>query len=127
MRDKFSGDSHRGTEFVGFGDDIGIKECLANNTHSQVGHVLIDINGAPISPELLDLFAILPHDVGITGYVTWLEGGSHELALLPMEITFACKNAIAQGSAKGIMNGHTFVEVIGMFNQNTMGVLWFVE
>jgi len=44
-----------------------------------------------------------------------------------MEITFACEDAIAQSGAKGIMNGYTFVEVIGMFDQNTMDVLWLVK
>ncbi len=37
------------------------------------------------------------------------------------------EDAVANQGAKGIMDCHTFVEVIGVLDQNALYVLWFVE
>ena len=87
----------------------------------------VDVNDGIIRPGLLDLFAVMAHDAGIAGNVAWLERWSHELALLTVEIAFATEDAVTNHGAKGIMDSQSFIEVIGMFNQNAMDMLWFVE
>jgi hypothetical protein len=89
--------------------------------------LLININDTSIGPRLLDLFAVMSHDIGVASNMAWLEGGSHELALMTMNITFATEDAITYCGTKGIMDRLTFVEVIGMLDQNTLDVLRFVE
>src|SRR5437588_7133236 len=116
MRDILVGDGHGCTKFAGFGEDVGVKEGFADDAHGEVGHLLVDVNDASIRPGLLDLLAIVSHDVGIAGNMAWLEGRSYELALVAVEIAFATEDAVTNGGAEGIMNGDAFVEVIGMFD-----------
>src|SRR5437588_9155713 len=127
MRDILVGDGHGCAKFAGFGEDVGVKEGFADDAHSEVGHLLVDVNDASIRPGLLDLFAVVSHDLGITGNMAWLEGRSYELALVTVEITFATEDAVTNCGAGGIMYGDAFVEVVGMFDQNALDVLWFVE
>jgi hypothetical protein len=127
VRNILSGNGHGRTEFVCLGEDVGVKERFANDAHGQVGHLLVDVNAATIKPGLLDMLAVMAHDAGIAGNVAWLEGWGHELALLTVEIAFATEDAVTNHRAKGIMDGQPFIEVIGMFNQNAMDMLWFVE
>ena len=127
MRGVFSGDGHGCAKFAGLGENIGVKECLANDAHSDVGHLPIDINDATISPGLLNLLAIMSHDASIAGNMTWLERWSHEFTLVTMEITFATEDAIADYWTKGIMDGYALIKVIGMLDKNAVDVLWSVE
>src|SRR5947209_17594383 len=90
----FRSDSHSCSQFVGFGENIGIKERLADDTHGEIGHLPININDSSIRPRLLDLLTVMSHDIGIASNVTWLEGGSYELALMTMKITFTTEDAI---------------------------------
>jgi len=89
--------------------------------------VPIDINDGPISPTLLDLLAKVSHDVGIAGNMAWLERWGYQLALVAVKIAFAAEDAITNHGAKDMMDGQAFVEVIGMFDQDALDVLWFVE
>jgi|GEM_PF-4793064 len=59
--------------------------------------------------------------------MAWLKGRRHELALVAVKIAFATKDTVTNGWAKSIMDCHTFVEVIGMLDQNAMNMLRFVE
>src|SRR6266571_413025 len=127
MRDILINDGHRRSKLIGFRENIGIKQSFPNDTHGNNGHLLVDVNDAAIGPGLRDLLAIVTHDVGIGGNVAWLEGWRHQLALVTVEIAFAAKDAITNEGTKGVVNGHAFVEVIGMFDQNAVDVFWFVE
>src|SRR5947209_6693705 len=111
-------DGHRCAQLVSFSEDIGVEEHLADDTHSQIGHLPININDSSSRPCLLDLLAVMSHDLGVASNVTWLEGWSHKLALMTMKITFATEDAITYRGTKGIMDCLTFVKVIGMFDQN---------
>src|SRR5258708_38875992 len=73
------------------------------------------------------LLAVMPHDGGIAGNMTWLEGRGHELALAAVEIAFTTEDALTNHGTKGIMNGYAFVKVIGMLDQNAVGLLPLVE
>ena len=84
-------------------------------------------NGGTIKPGLLDLFTVVSHDAGVAGNMAWLERWRHELALVAVEIAFATEDTITNCGTKGTMNGDAFVEVIGMFDQNALDVLGFVE
>src|SRR5258708_626263 len=127
MRDIFSGDGHGCTEFVSFGEDVGVKERFADDAHGQVSHLLIDVNDGAIRPDLLNLLAVMPHDGGIAGNMTWLEGRGHELALAAVEIAFTTEDAITNHGTKGIMTGNALAKVEGLFDQNDVEVLRFVE
>jgi len=59
--------------------------------------------------------------------MAWLEGRRHELALVTVEIALAAEDTITDYGPEDIMNCQAFVEVIGVFDQNAMDVLWFVE
>jgi len=89
--------------------------------------VPIDVNESTIRPGLLELFAVRAHDLGIPGNLVWLEGGSHQLALMTVEIAFARGEAIPNHGTGERMDDSAFVEVIGMFDQNTVDVPWFIE
>ena len=56
-----------------------------------------------------------------------LERWGHQLALVAAEIAFATEDAITNHGAKDMMDGLALVEVIGMFDQDAMDVLRFVE
>src|SRR6266487_3672341 len=116
MRNICKSDGHGRAEFVGFGENIGVKKSFADNTHCDVGHVLVDIDNAIIEPGLLNLFAVVSHNFSIADNMTWLERWGHDFALMAVEITFATKDAIADYRAKGIMNRQAFIKVIGMFD-----------
>ena len=118
---------HGRAKFIGFGEDIGIKEYFADDAHGEIGHVLIDVNHRPIGPGLLNVLAVMPHNVGIASNMAWLERWGHELALVTVEITFATRNAITDDGTTERMDGSAFVEVIGMFDQNAVDMLWCVE
>src|SRR5205823_2119991 len=51
----------------------------------------------------------------------------YELTLMTVEITFATEDAVTNRGAKGIMDCHSFVEVIGMFDENALHMFWFIE
>src|SRR5947209_4852245 len=127
MGDVLCGHGHGGTQFVGFSEDVGVEECFADDAHSEVGHLLVNIDHAPIKPGLLNLFAVVSHNIGVASDMAWLEGWGDELALVSVEIAFATEDAVTNRGAKGIVNGYAFVEVISMFDQNAVNVLWFVE
>jgi len=127
MREIRHGDGHGRAKFIGFGKDIGVKERFADDAHGEIGHVLIDVNNCTIGPGLLHMFAVIAHDLGISGNMAWLERRGHELTLVTVEITFATGNAIPDDGTTERMDGSAFVEVIGMFDQNAVDVLWFVE
>src|SRR5258708_10627887 len=127
MRHILSGDGRSCAEFVGFGEDICIKEHLADDTHSEVGHLLINVNRDTIRPGLLDLLTVMSHDIGIAGNMAWLKGWRHELALVTVEIASATEDAVTDDGTEDIMDCQAFVEVIGVFDQNAMDVFWFVE
>src|SRR5690349_24432786 len=103
MRDIFHGDRHGCAKFVGFSEDIGVKECFANDTHGDVGHMSIHINSDTIGPGLLNLLAVEAHNIGIAGDMTWLERWGHKFTLVTMEIAFATEDAVTYDRTKGIM------------------------
>ena len=127
MRHVLVDDGHSCAEFVGFGEDVGVKERFADDAHREVGHVPIDIDDGPIGPTLLDVLAILSHDVGIASNMAWLERWGHQLALVTVEIALAAEDAIPNHGTKDMVDGQAFVEVVGMFDQDALDVLWFVE
>ena len=127
MRDIFDGDRHGCAKFVGFSEDVGVKECFTDDAHSDVGHVSIHIDNGTIGPGLLNLLAVMAHDTGIAGDMTWLERWGHEFTLVTMEIAFATEDAVTDDRPKGIMHGYTFIKVIGMFDQHALDVRWFIE
>jgi hypothetical protein len=114
-------------KFVGFAEDVGVKKRFADDAHGQVGHLPVDVDDGTINPGLLDLFAVIAHDLGIAGNMTRLEEGSHELALATVKIALATEDAITEKGTDEFMNSHAFVEVIGMVDQNAVNVFWFVE
>ena len=116
MRSILKSNGHGRTELVGFGENIGIKKSLADNTHCNVGHLLVDIDNALIMPGLLNLFAVLSHSLSIADNMTWLERWGHDLALMTVEITFATEDAIADYWTKSIMNCQAFIKVISMLD-----------
>src|SRR2546421_4803458 len=123
MRKVRKGGGHGCTKFVGFGEDVSVKERFAYDTQSEVGHLPIDINHSPISPGLLDTLAVIAHAIGITDHMAWLERWSHELTLVTVKITLAREEAIPDYRREEAMDGYAFVEVIGMFDQNAVNVL----
>ena len=127
LRSILHDDGHGRAQFVGFGEDVGVKERFADDAHGEIGHLPIDINDAPIRPGLLNLLAVVSHEVGIAGNMTRLERGGHELALVTVEIALATEDAITNHRAKAVMDCQAFVEVIGMFDQNAVDMLWCVE
>ena len=127
MRNVRKSNGHSRAEFVGFGEYISIKKSIADYTHCDVSHVLVDIDNALIMPGLLNLFAVVPHNIGITYNMAWLERWGHDLALMTVKITFATEDAIADYGTKGIMNCQAFIKVIGMLDQDAMDMLWFIE
>jgi len=126
MREILNDDSHGLAEFIGFGKDIGIKERFADDAHGEIGHGLIDVNQDPIGPGLLDVLAVITHDLSITN-MPWLERRGHELPLVTVEIIFSTENTITANGTTERKDGFAFVEVIGMFDQNAVDVLWCVE
>ena len=100
VREIRNGGGHRCAKFIGFGKDIGIKERFADDAHGEIGHVLIDINHRTIGPGLLDVLAVMAHVSGVASNMAWLEGWSHELTLVTMEITFATEDAIPNDRTK---------------------------
>ena len=46
---------------------------------------------------------------------------------MTVEIALATEDAIAKERAQEFMDGHAFVEIIGMFDQNAMNMLRFIE
>src|SRR5579859_3135561 len=79
-------------------------------------------------PVLLDLLAIAPNTIGVTGHVAWLEGWSHEFALMTVQIAFAAEEPITTDhGAKAYMDRTSLVKIVGVFNENTMNVFWFVK
>src|SRR2546428_11494845 len=127
MRDILDGDCHGCAKFVGFSEDVGVKERFANDAHRDVGHMSIHVNSRTIGPGLLNLLTVVAHDVGIAGNMTWLEQWGHEFTLVTMQIAFATEDAITDDRPKGIMHCQTFIEVIGMFDQHALDVCWLVE
>ena len=127
VREIRHGGGHRCAKFIGFGKNIGIKERFTDDAHGKIGHVLIDINHRTIGPGLLDVLAVMTYDSGVASNMAWLEGWGHELALVTMEITFATGDAIPNDRTTKRMDDSALVEVIGMFDQNAMDMLWFVE
>ncbi len=123
----FKGGGHGYTEFVGFGEYIGIKKRLTNNAHGDVRHLLVDIDNAIVAPGLLDLLTIVSEYICIAHNMTELEGRRHDFALATMKLAFAAEDAIAEDGTEGIMYCQTFIEVIGMLDENTMDVLRFIE
>lgn len=127
MRNICQWNGHSRAEFISFGEYICIKKSLADNTHSEVGHMLVDIDHAMIGPGLLNLLAVASHNPGIAGNMTWLKRWGHDLALVAVKVTFATEDAIANYWTKGIMNCQAFIEIIGMLDENAMDMLWFIE
>src|SRR5260370_16173216 len=127
MRNILHGDGHGSTQFVGFGEDVSVKERFADDAHGEVGHLPVDINAGTISPGLLNLLAVISHDINIADNMAWLKGRRHKLALVTVEIALATEDAITDYGPDQIMHCQAFVEVIGVFDQNAMDVLWFVE
>src|SRR5947208_1244693 len=116
MRNILNSNGHGRAEFVSFGEHISVKKSFADNTHRDIGHVLVDIDNAIIEPGLLNLFAVVSYSLGITGNMPWLERWGHDLALMAVEITFATEDTIANDGTKGIMNCQAFIKVIGMLD-----------
>lgn len=127
MREILCDSGHGFAEFVGFGEDISIKECFDDDAHGQVGHLSIDVNTTTTGPSLLDLLGISAHGVCIAGNMTRLERGSHELALVTMKISITRSKASTQDRAEDCTDSDAFVEVIGMVDQNALHVLWFIK
>lgn len=99
---------HGCTQFVSFAEDLGVKECFADDVHREIGHLLIDINNGTISPGLLNLFSVRDYHIGITSNVARLEGGSHDFPLAAVKITLATEDAIAQYRTKNVLNDYAF-------------------
>src|SRR5215469_9211752 len=115
---------HGCTKFVGFGKEVGGKERFADDTHGEIDHLLIEINDGTISPGLLQVFTVRSHHLGIAGDMARLERGSHELALVAVKIALATEDAIAEDRTNALPDDHAFVEVVGMFDQNTVHMFW---
>src|SRR5260370_5298627 len=127
MRNILHGDGHGRAQFVGFGEAVSDKERFAEDAHGEIGHLPVDVNAGTISPGLLNLLAVISHDINIADNMAWLEGRRHQLALVTVEIALATEDAITDYGPEEIMNCQAFVEVIGVFDQNAMDVLWCVE
>src|SRR5207245_1917029 len=112
MCDILTGDIHGCAQFIGFSENVGIKERFADDAHSETGHLLIDVNDSAVRPRLLDLLAVITYDLGIVGNMTWLEGWGYKLTLVTVEISFATEDAITNRGTKGTMYCYPFVEVI---------------
>jgi len=57
----------------------------------------------------------------------WLKRRSYEFALVMMEVSLATYDAVTKGGPKNTMDGCALVEGVGMFDQNALDMLWFVE
>ena len=115
--------SHCCAKFVGFREDIGIKEHFADDAHRQLCHLLTDINHLPFSPALLNLLAVFDHSVSIAGDLPWLKCGSYQFALPPVERPLAGEDAITNHRAECIMRCLSFIKIIGVLNKDAMHVL----
>ena len=118
---------HGCTKFIGLGEDIGVKERFADDAHGEIGHLLIDINDGTIRPGLLNVFTVRAHHLGIASNMARLERGSHEFPLVAVKIALATEDAIAEDRTNELLDDLAFVEVIGMFDQNTVNMFRFVE
>src|SRR5579883_366339 len=88
---------------------------------------MIDIDHAPIRPGLLNLLAVMPHDIRVAGNMARLEGRSHQLALATVKIALAAKDAVADDRAKDFVDGQALIEIVSVFDQNALNMLRPVE
>ena len=102
MRDIFKGSGHSHAKFVGFGEYIGIKKRLTDNTHGDICHLLVDIDNTIIAPGSLYLLTIVAENICIADDMAWLKGWRHDLTLAAVKITFTAENAIADDGTKGL-------------------------
>jgi hypothetical protein len=76
---------------------------------------------------VLDVFAVMAHEIGIAGDMTRLERWGHQLALVTVKIAFTQEEAIAENGTNECMQANTFVKIVGMFDEDAMHVLWCIE
>src|SRR5574340_283745 len=95
VRDISKSSGHGHAKFTGFGEYIGIKKGLTDNTHGDVRHLLVDIDHAIVAPGSLNLLPVVSENACIIDNMAWLEGWRHDLALAAVEVAFAAEDAVA--------------------------------
>src|SRR5579859_668803 len=118
---------HASTKLVGFAEDISIKERFACNAHGEASHLLVDVNCSAVRPGLLNVLAVVSHRCGVTDNMAWLKGRRHAPALVAVYLAFVTENIFTNQRWEGIMKARTSIEVIAMFDENTLDVFWLVE
>src|SRR5262249_41083969 len=106
---------------------IGVKKRFADDPHGEREHLLIEINDGPIPPRVLQVFTVRSHESGIVRNMARLEGRSHEFPLVVVKSALAREDAIAKDRAKALLADQSFVEGVGLFNQNPLNLFWCVE
>jgi hypothetical protein len=89
--------------------------------------LLIDIYDSSIVPRLLDLLSIPSYALSVMSNMAWLKRWGDQFTLMAVEIALTTEDAIADYGTKDVMDGHTFIKVVGVFYQNAVNVLWPIK
>jgi hypothetical protein len=89
--------------------------------------LLIDIYDSSIVPRLLDLLSIPSYALSVTSNMAWLKRWGDQFTLMAVEIALTTEDAIADYGTKDVMDGNTFIKVVGVFYQNAVNVLWPIK
>src|SRR5258708_3045887 len=114
----------RSSQFVSFAEEVGIKEDLADDAHCEANHRVIDVDDRAILPLLHETPGVVNNGISVAGNVAWLKTGGHQLALPPMECSFADEEPVI---AYRFMHEPPFGEIVGILNQDVLSMLSLIE
>jgi hypothetical protein len=102
----------------------GIEEDLADDTHRETNHGVVDIDDHAVFPLLHDPLGIGHNGISVGSEVAWLKGRGHQLALPSMELPLADEKAIV---VHRFAYELPFAEIAGMLDQDMLGMLGLLE